>query len=675
MKPRTLNRAGSIAAALAISATAAGAGSLTVTNTTDVVDGSCDATCSLRDAIADSVAGDTIVFDFGPKSSPPWTIRLTAGQISINHELTIEGPTNATELAISGDSDSNGTGNFRVFLVTASGDLTLSDLTVRDGATTTHTDKDGACARVSGRLELDSVLFTNCRAWNGGTAVMNNSAGGEGGAIYVVAGATLVATDSSFTSNLAGQGEIRNDFMGGGPGGRGGAIATAGTTTIRRSTFSSNAAGKGAQPNGHGGAGGAVAVLPGGNLLLEDSTLASNRSGDGNDLGFVEGFDGAGGALALESDATLNNVTFSGNVIGTSATSGQFAVGGAIAVAGGTTRLRNVTIADNVSNGAGGGVARSGGTVILRNSIVANNTSSGTTSENCTTNAAGSFQSEGFNLLSVSTGCATSLVGTDQVGVANLGAFGSYGGPTSTYSLTSLSPALDGGDPAGCEAWDPSIPGDVPLAADQRGEPRPIDGDGDLTATCDAGAFEAPEPPKFELTVAVEGSGAGSVTSDPAGIDCPGDCSEEYFGTQQVELAPDADAGSVFTGWSGDCTGSGACAPTMSTARSVTATFALLRSLTVTLAGDGGGTVTSDPDGIDCGLDCDHQYADGASVGLTAEPDVLSLFAGWSGDCTGASCELTMSAARSVTATFIPLLIFESDFESAFDGWSDVVGE
>jgi hypothetical protein len=528
----------------------------------------------------------------------------------------------------------------------------------------------------SGDLVVDAARFENCKAWSGGISLMNLARGGEGGAIYVAAGATLEVTDSTFAANAAAQGEIGPDGTTAGPGGRGGAIATAGAAVVRRSTFSANLAGKGGSPNGAGGAGGAIAVLgTAGSLLLEDSTFAANRSGDGNDVAFGEGADGAGGALDLEDDATLNNVTVSGNFLGTSATAGTAAVGGGIVVAGGTARLRNVTIASNSASGAGGGLARTGGTVVLRNSILSDNASSGTTSEDCTTNAVGSFQSEGYNRVEVSTGCASSLVGTDQVGAAaNLAALADNGGPTQTRALRSTSPAIAAGDPAGCAAWDPAGAADVPLAADQRGEPRPVDGDGDLDALCDAGAYEAPEPPRHALAVLLAGSGAGAVTSSPAGIDCPGDRGEEYFETQQVELFEAADPGSVFAGWSGDCAGSGSCTVAMSQDRNVTATFALLRTLTVTLAGDGSGTVSSDPAGIDCGSDCDQAYADGASVALAAAADPESLFGGWSGDCPGATCHLTMDADRAVTATFLPRLVFASGFASGFDGWSGVVG-
>ncbi len=83
-------------------------------------------------------------------------------------------------------------------------------------------------------------------------------------------------------------------------------------------------------------------------------------------------------------------------------------------------------------------------------------------------------------------------------------------------------------------------------------------------------------------------------------------------------------------------------------------------TLTVTRSGSGSGTVTSTPTGIDCGatsttgLACSASYASSASVTLTATPDTGSVFDGWSGDCTGTStsCTVTMTAPKSVSATF-----------------------
>jgi len=42
------------------------------------------------------------------------------------------------------------------------------------------------------------------------------------------------------------------------------------------------------------------------------------------------------------------------------------------------------------------------------------------------------------------------------------------------------------------------------------------------------------------------------VTSSPGGIDCGSDCSEAYLEGTTVTLTPAVEAGSTFSGWSGD---------------------------------------------------------------------------------------------------------------------------
>ena len=70
----------------------------------------------------------------------------------------------------------------------------------------------------------------------------------------------------------------------------------------------------------------------------------------------------------------------------------------------------------------------------------------------------------------------------------------------------------------------------------------------------------------------------------------------------------------------------------------------------------GQGTVTSSPAGINCPTTCTGTFADGAVVSLTATPTSGNNFSGFSGACTGANCQLTLSktAGASVTATFSP---------------------
>jgi hypothetical protein len=97
--------------------------------------------------------------------------------------------------------------------------------------------------------------------------------------------------------------------------------------------------------------------------------------------------------------------------------------------------------------------------------------------------------------------------------------------------------------------------------------------------------------------------------------------------------------------------------PTTSASRSFSVRTAgaapTTHTLSVTRAGTGSGTVTSDPDGIDCGPDCLESYTAGETVALSATAAPGSTFAGWSGACSGTGgCTVSMSANRSVTATF-----------------------
>lgn len=76
-------------------------------------------------------------------------------------------------------------------------------------------------------------------------------------------------------------------------------------------------------------------------------------------------------------------------------------------------------------------------------------------------------------------------------------------------------------------------------------------------------------------------------------------------------------------------------------------------TLTVTLAGTSGGTVTSSPAGVSCAPTCSASFNAGTSVVLTPVAAKGAFFAGWSGACKGTGrCTLTMNANKSATATF-----------------------
>ena len=170
--------------------------------------------------------------------------------------------------------------------------------------------------------------------------------------------------------------------------------------------------------------------------------------------------------------------------------------------------------------------------------------------------------------------------------------------------------------------------------------------------------FNGSNPTSYTLSVTKAGTGGGTVYSTPAGVTCGTACSASFPSGTVVTLVADVAAGSSFAGWSGACTGTGPCTVTMSSARSVSATFnttdGTTYALNVTKSGSGSGTVASNPVGISCGSTCSATFNSGVAVTLTATPASGSTFAGWSGACTGTAptCITTMTAARSVGAAF-----------------------
>lgn len=80
---------------------------------------------------------------------------------------------------------------------------------------------------------------------------------------------------------------------------------------------------------------------------------------------------------------------------------------------------------------------------------------------------------------------------------------------------------------------------------------------------------------------------------------------------------------------------------------------ATLFPLSVSRVGAGSGVVTSNPPGIDCGSACVASYPQDSGVSLSPQPDPGSVFAGWTGACTGTgTCSVSMDGPRSVSARF-----------------------
>ena len=243
--------------------------------------------------------------------------------------------------------------------------------------------------------------------------------------------------------------------------------------TVFNSTFSNN------KTPGAPSFGGAVYFQStGGALIITESTLFNNSSA----------FDG-GAVYILDGPVTLRNVTISGNSARNN--------GGGLVITSTTTTadLNNVTItnnladSDNNGSGDGGGIFKDTGTAQVRNSIIAGNfdtpgnSGSGTINPDC----AGTFSSQGHNLIGRNDGCSGFVNGVngDIVGSGaspinpHLGPLAKNGGSTQNHMLLPGSPAIDAGNPL-----TPGGGGFTCAGTDQRGVARP------QGAACDIGAVE-----------------------------------------------------------------------------------------------------------------------------------------------------------------------------------------
>lgn len=175
-------------------------------------------------------------------------------------------------------------------------------------------------------------------------------------------------------------------------------------------------------------------------------------------------------------------------------------------------------------------------------------------------------------------------------------------------------------------------------------------------------SFVAGQAGQYQLGVTVSGNGA--VSSSPAGMSCGSNstCLVGFNSGSSVTLSATPVAGNTFAGWSGGgCAGLGVCTVTMDAAKSVTASFTsgvvTTYTLTVNRLGNGSGSITTTPAGINgcSSTTCSASFAVGTSVSVAASAASGSNFGGWGGACSGTGgCTVDMSSAKTVTATFHP---------------------
>jgi hypothetical protein len=407
--------------------------------------------CTLRAAIQEA----NVLVDPDTINLPAGTYILTiagadedasaTGDLDITSNLTITGAGQATTIVGGGGLD-------RVFHILAGSTAAISGVAVQNGDTG---DNGGGICNEDGTLTLtnSTVSGNSAASWGGGiysedgaltltnSTVSGNSADWGGGGIYNYG--ALALTDSTVSGNSADRG--------------GGIYNEDGTLTLTNSTISGNSADRG------GGIGNWDS------LTLTNSTVSGNSAASWG-----------GGIYNKDGTLTLTNSTVSGN----SAASW----GGGIYNEDGTLTLTNSTVSDNSAASWGGGIynRKVGVTVELINAIIADNPSG----SDCY--GEGDFASLGHNLDGDGT-CnltePTDLPSTNPL----LGPLADNGGPSFTHALLADSPAIDAGNNTGAPA------------TDQRGVARPIDGDGDGTATCDIGAYEYVRPGDANLDGLIDG--------------------------------------------------------------------------------------------------------------------------------------------------------------------------
>ncbi len=463
---------------------------------------------SLRQVIADSAAGGTVVFGV------TGTITLASGELVVDKDLTIIGP-GASALTISGAYLS------RVFNVRSNVTTLVASLTVIYGRTRDATGSGpaepggGICN--SGTLWVSNCVITlngtgaggttyvngGCGAgiYNLGTLRLDNSilsrnetgrggasgSGGSGGAIWN--GGTCFANGCGFIHNSAGPGggPIYSPYYGGGggPGGGGGGIFNAGTVVLTNCTIDTNLAGTGGEggyglmqggPGGPGGGGGGIYNQN--SLSMVGCTIVSNRSGWGGGGGssdFSRGVGGTGGwGGGIFGGGVLTNCTLVGNYCAPAGDlpgfPGNAGCGGGIC--GGATVVSCTIVSNTAYNGSGGGVYGSG---VFLNSVVALNAplTSGQGPD-----VWGTLTSLGHNLIGATNDSSGFTAPGDLVGSKaspldpKVAPLANNGGSMLTMALLPGSPAIDAGDTS------------LAFGTDQRGFPRPAG------LAADIGAFE-----------------------------------------------------------------------------------------------------------------------------------------------------------------------------------------
>jgi hypothetical protein len=142
------------------------------------------------------------------------------------------------------------------------------------------------------------------------------------------------------------------------------------------------------------------------------------------------------------------------------------------------------------------------------------------------------------------------------------------------------------------------------------------------------------------------------VEGEPVGIECPTACGALFDTGSQVQLAAAPADGSRFLGWTGACTGRGACTVTLDAAKAVEAQFGP-GEFRLALAVTGRGRVSATAARLSCTRRCSAAVAADVLVRVRAVATKGWRFLRWSGACRGRGvCSVRLSQNRAVGVVF-----------------------
>lgn len=328
------------------------------------------------------------------------------------------------------------------------------NIIVRSSKSVTITGAGTRKTIVDGGAHGSVLLVESSASAQLGSMRIQNGSAAEGGGVFVAGGATAGLQAVTLVNN------------------QGGGIANYGTLTLTKVTLYHNHAGglvnhgtatldqTNVEVNDTSSVGGGAGITNQGTMTVTNSAIFENTTATG-----YPGISNSGGTL------NLSNVTISGNT-GSAPTN----MGGAINNTAGSVILNYVTITGNTAAKFGAIYSATGTVgVEISNSIIYGN---GPAAQ-CGGFGISEFRDDGYNVWA-DTSCGTNFGSPSLVANPKLLALGSNGGYTPTHALKSSSPAID------------LVPKGKCTPRDQRGISRPIDGNGDGKAKCDAGAYEYP---------------------------------------------------------------------------------------------------------------------------------------------------------------------------------------